>query len=161
MFPIGRNERHFVAIWTLIRNCVKPSSHPMNNEIASVRVQLLLCNARDLSVERFSRRGARLNAIGLIALSRLWPLRVFCRRDRNSVPQTHSSLRCSCKFLVRWTRYDWLELAMRSLVCKCRFHVPLLLAQIDNRPLASLDDNAHADIAASFRSSFDQVRSHW
>ena len=66
-----------------------------------------------------------------------------------------------CKFLVKWTRYDWLELAMRSLVCKYRFHVPLLLAQVDNRPLASLDDNAHADIAASFRSSFDQVRSHW
>ncbi len=39
----------------------------MNNEIASVRVQLLLRNARDLSVERFSRRGVRLNAIGLIA----------------------------------------------------------------------------------------------
>jgi hypothetical protein len=31
--------------------------HPMNNDIASVRVQLLLCNARDLSVERFSRLG--------------------------------------------------------------------------------------------------------
>jgi hypothetical protein len=58
MFPIGRNERYFVAIGTLIRNCVKPSSHPMNNEIASVRVQLLLRNARDLSVERFSRRGS-------------------------------------------------------------------------------------------------------
>ncbi len=161
MFPIGRNEGYFVAIWTLIRNCVKPSSHPMNNEIASVRVQLLLCNARDLKRRAFLAAWVRLNAIDLIALSRLWPLRVFCRRDRNSVPQTHSSLRCSCKFLVRWTRYDWLELAMRSLVCKCRLHVPLLLAQIDNRPLASLDDNAHADIAVSFRSSFDQVRSHW
>jgi hypothetical protein len=161
MFAIGRNERYFVAIWILIRNCVKPSSHPMNNEIASVRVQLLLRNAPDLSVERFSRRGVRLNATGLIALSRLRPLRGFCRRDRNSVPQTHSSLRCSCKFLVRWTRYDWLEPAMRSMVCKCRLHVPLLLAQIDNRPLASLDDNAHADIAVSFRSSFDQVGSHW
>jgi hypothetical protein len=56
MFPIGRNERYFVAIWTLIRNRVMPSS--MNNEIASLRVQLLLCNARDLSVERFSRRGS-------------------------------------------------------------------------------------------------------
>jgi hypothetical protein len=27
--------------------------HPMNNEIASVRVQLLLRNVRDLSVKRF------------------------------------------------------------------------------------------------------------
>jgi hypothetical protein len=27
--------------------------HPMNNEIASVRVQLLLRNVRDLSVNRF------------------------------------------------------------------------------------------------------------
>jgi hypothetical protein len=58
MFPIGRNERYFVAIWTLIRNRVTPSSHPMNNEIASVRVQLLLRNVRDLSVERFYRRGS-------------------------------------------------------------------------------------------------------
>jgi len=32
--------------------------YPMNNEIASVRVQLLLRNTRDLSVERFSRRGS-------------------------------------------------------------------------------------------------------
>jgi hypothetical protein len=30
----------------------------MNNEIASVRVQLLLRDARDLGVERFSRRGS-------------------------------------------------------------------------------------------------------
>jgi hypothetical protein len=30
----------------------------MNNEIASVRVQLLLRNARDLCAERFSRRGS-------------------------------------------------------------------------------------------------------
>jgi hypothetical protein len=56
-FPIGRNERSFVAIWTLIRNR-GPPSYPMNNEIASVRVQLPLCNARDLSVERLSRRGS-------------------------------------------------------------------------------------------------------
>jgi hypothetical protein len=26
MFPIGHNERYFVAIWTLIRNRVMPSS---------------------------------------------------------------------------------------------------------------------------------------
>jgi hypothetical protein len=30
----------------------------MNNEIAPVRVQLLLRNARHLGVERFSRRGS-------------------------------------------------------------------------------------------------------
>jgi hypothetical protein len=58
MFPIGRNERYFVAIWALIRNRVTPSSHPMNNKIASVRVPLLLRNTRDFSVERFSRRGS-------------------------------------------------------------------------------------------------------
>jgi hypothetical protein len=40
----------------------------MNNEIASVRLQLLLRNARDLCVDRFLAARVRLNAIGLIAL---------------------------------------------------------------------------------------------
>ena len=57
MFPIGRNERYFVAIWIVDQESRYAIIHRMNNEIASVRLQLFLCNGRDLSVERFSRRG--------------------------------------------------------------------------------------------------------
>jgi hypothetical protein len=82
MFPIGRNERYFVAIWTLIRNCVKPSSHPMNNEIASVRVQLLLCNARDLSVER---------SRGVGPIERNWPNCLIAAVAASRILPTRSS----------------------------------------------------------------------
>src|SRR2546425_11912150 len=86
-FPSGRNERYFVAIWTLITNCVKPSSIRWNNEIASVRVQLLLRKCAGPQRRAFLAAWVRLNAIGLIALSRLRPLRVFSGSDRRTLRQ--------------------------------------------------------------------------
>jgi hypothetical protein len=72
-------------------------SHSMNNEIASVRVELLSCDAREPLRQAFLAAWVRLNAIGLIALSRLRLLRGLSRRDRCSLHQTHSSLRSLCE----------------------------------------------------------------
>src|ERR1700730_4812851 len=94
----------------------------MNNEIASVRLELLSCDTRDLCIEGFLGHGS-LNAIGLIHLTRWRPLCGFSGRDRGTLPQTHFPFRSSCKFFVRLKSYDWLELAMRSMVCECRLYV--------------------------------------
>jgi hypothetical protein len=36
-----------------------------------------------------------------------------------------------------------------------------LNVQVEDRPLACLDDSGNADVSVSFRSSFDCVRSNW
>jgi len=78
----------------------------MNNEIASVRLQLLLRNARDLCVERFLAARVRLNAIGLIALSRLQPLRGFSASDRRTLCQNSFLASELMRVLVKLKSYE-------------------------------------------------------
>jgi hypothetical protein len=157
MFPIGRNERYFVAIWIVDQESRYAIIHRMNNEIASVRLQLFLCNGRDLSVERFSRRGCSWTQLSNCLIAAAPASRIFCKQSSyftsKLIPRfgAHVSLGKIEKLRIAWTRYAITDLEPPS-VCLLFREV-----QIDNRPLANLDDKVNGDFSGSRRPTNDRV----
>ena len=152
MFPIGRNERYFVAIWTLIRNRIR--HHPSDEQRDRIRTT-------GASLVRYARplhRGLLASWVpernGLIPLTRWRPLCGFPDAIVVLCLKLISRFRSSCKFFVRLKSYDWLELAMRSMVCECRLYVS---CSARSSPLASLDNKVNADFSTSRRPSNDRV----
>ena len=80
--------------------------HPMNNEIASVRVQASPAQCARPQRRTFLPAWVRLNAIGLIALSRLRPLRGFSASDRRTLRQNSFLASELMRVLVKSKSYE-------------------------------------------------------
>src|SRR4029077_13548286 len=94
MFPIGRNGRYFVAIWTLIRNRIRHHHSDEQRDRIRTAGASLVRYARPLHRGLLASWG-RLKAIGLIAFTPWRPLCGFSGRDRGTLPQTHFPFRSS------------------------------------------------------------------
>src|SRR5882724_3397572 len=87
------------------------------------------------------------------AASRIFPARSLCLVSNSLLALE------LIRVFVRLKSYEWLELATRSLVRKApSVHLVFCEVQIDNRPLARLDDKVNADFSVSRRPSNDRVR---
>jgi len=95
----------FPVLWTLIRNRV--THHPADEQRDRIR-KGAASRAQCARPQRraFLAAWVRLNAIGLIALSRLWPLRVFSGSDRRTLRQNSFLALELMRVLVKLKGYE-------------------------------------------------------